>query len=280
MTRRHAITATLFLLVAGPLAACSTPSGPDRAPDAPATASVAPAASAAPTAQPDAVGLRPLVGTTWVVSPPTGLVPPGADRPLLRLGPDGRFLAHDGCTTLSGTWQGEGDALTVDVEATSAIGCPEHPHQDFVRALEAVTTADVTPLGLALGAATGETLLTFHPIVHTDAPAPAGVELRVRNGTGRDLASVDVVAWGGRMSFGALPAGAASDYVVPPGEVARYAGLELAFTDGERAGSMATDYVGETALPPGRYTYVLVRQPDIGVVAALEEGPIRFDSFR
>jgi hypothetical protein len=92
---------------------------------------------------------------------------------------------------------------------------------------------------------------------------PAGVDtrdhhIRVRNASAVDFDEVRVFFPddpAAAVSYGAVKAGAASDYK-PVGRAYRYAHIEA--TAGEREFVLRPiDYVGEEELPAGRFTYVL-----------------------
>lgn len=84
-----------------------------------------------------------------------------------------------------------------------------------------------------------------------------GVEVRVRNGSQRTMEDV-VVAFpypGGDMDYGTLVPGEVSDYRMVE-RAYRYAGIRVV-VGGDTLGLVPVDYVGETPLSPGRYTYRL-----------------------
>ena len=76
-------------------------------------------------------------------------------------------------------------------------------------------------------------------------------DIRIRNSTNHDLQDVIV----GRGHYGSIGRGEVSAYQTW-GPAYRYARVSL-IADGKPMLLQPTDYVGETALGPGRFTYVL-----------------------
>lgn len=90
-----------------------------------------------------------------------------------------------------------------------------------------------------------------------DSPfGPEGdVEIRIANNSSFAFQRVDVVFPEDEVSYGAVPAHGATSYHSV--ETAyRYAYIEVQ-VDGEELIIQPIDYVGETPLEPGRYTYAL-----------------------
>jgi hypothetical protein len=86
--------------------------------------------------------------------------------------------------------------------------------------------------------------------------APGGdPEIRVANRSDRDFDRVLVNFHDQEVDYGALPAGAVSDYRTPS-LAYRYARVEV-HVDTARLVIQPIDFVGETPLDGGRYTYVL-----------------------
>jgi hypothetical protein len=90
--------------------------------------------------------------------------------------------------------------------------------------------------------------------------AADGVELRVANRSDRDFDTVDVTFMGGTSSYGAVARGATSEYKPVSGDAYRY-GLVVVTSGGETFRFQPIDYVGETPLAPGRYTFALNIEP-------------------
>jgi hypothetical protein len=84
-------------------------------------------------------------------------------------------------------------------------------------------------------------------------------EIRVANRSARDFDRVLVNFSGQEVDYGAIRAGAASDYRIARGAYA-YARIEV-HMDTARLVIQPIDFVGETPLGPGRYTYALSVQP-------------------
>lgn len=83
---------------------------------------------------------------------------------------------------------------------------------------------------------------------------PDGVYLRLRNGSSVDFDEI-TVSVGLPIEFGALPAHADSDYL-PADGIYSYAYIHATSSEGDFI-YQPTDYVGETPLGPGYYTYGL-----------------------
>jgi hypothetical protein len=84
---------------------------------------------------------------------------------------------------------------------------------------------------------------------------PAGVSIRVRNGSAYPFTSLVVNTSGGENNYGALAVGQSSDYA-PFTRAYGYAAVK-ATINGAEVSFMPHDYVGETPLKPGQYTYVV-----------------------
>ena len=86
-------------------------------------------------------------------------------------------------------------------------------------------------------------------------PGAGPVQLRLENRTGRQLDSATVHTLDGPRTFGGLRSGVTSAYT------AVSAAYRLATTDAFFPDTImrlqVIDFVGETLVPPGRYTYVL-----------------------
>ena len=115
--------------------------------------------------------------------------------------------------------------------------------------------AIVAVLGLAVaGCTTGGT-----------APPAGGVEIRIANRSGVDFDRVDVTFPDNEVSYGAVAKGAASEYRRVR-QAYRYA-MIVATAGGETYRFQPIDYVGETLLEPGRYTYALSTDPNDRVLS-------------
>lgn len=90
----------------------------------------------------------------------------------------------------------------------------------------------------------------------TSASGPAdGVEIRVANQSGVDFERLDVTFPSGKVEYGRLAAGAMSGYRRVE-KAYRYAQVE-AMRGGETLTLQPQDYMGETPLSPGHYTYTI-----------------------
>jgi hypothetical protein len=95
----------------------------------------------------------------------------------------------------------------------------------------------------------------------TTSSEPSGpVEIRVANGGSVTLEQVVIGFPGGTEDYGSLPAEASSEYRQV--ETAyRYAAVSVE-VDGKTLTLTPVDYVGETKLTAGRYTYILTVDPE------------------
>jgi len=91
--------------------------------------------------------------------------------------------------------------------------------------------------------------------------AAGGVEIRVANRSDRDFDQVDVTFNSQKVSYGPVAKGATSEYRTAQEEAYRYA-LVVVTAGGETFRFQPIDFVGETPLAPGRYTYALNIDPN------------------
>ena len=91
--------------------------------------------------------------------------------------------------------------------------------------------------------------------------AAGGVEIRVANRSDRDFDQVDVTFQSKKVSYGPVAKGATSEYRTAQEEAYRYA-LIVVTAGGETFRFQPIDFVGETPLAPGRYTYALNIDPN------------------
>ena len=89
----------------------------------------------------------------------------------------------------------------------------------------------------------------------------SGVEVRVANRSDRDFDQVDVTFGSQKVSYGPVAKGEASEYKEAQEEAYRYA-LVVVTAGGETFRFQPIDFVGETPLAPGRYTYALNIDPN------------------
>jgi hypothetical protein len=88
-----------------------------------------------------------------------------------------------------------------------------------------------------------------------DEVTPQGVSIRVSNASQYPFESIFVNTSGGENSYGSLGAGQSSAYK-SFARAYRYAYLKIV-VQGQELVWQPFDYVGETTLEPGRYTYVV-----------------------
>lgn len=84
------------------------------------------------------------------------------------------------------------------------------------------------------------------------------VQIRIDNQTGSDFVSVLVNSNGNENTYGSLPDGEQSEYKVYP-QAYRYGYVEAITTTDDTLIVQPIDYVGESPLDEGKYTYKLTR---------------------
>ena len=82
-----------------------------------------------------------------------------------------------------------------------------------------------------------------------------GIEIRVANRSDRDFSQVTVTFPSDKVEYGPVARGAASEYR-PVKKAYRYARLDVV-AGGKTFDLQPIDYVGESLLQPGRYTYAV-----------------------
>jgi hypothetical protein len=93
----------------------------------------------------------------------------------------------------------------------------------------------------------------------TDTGAQGGVEIRIANRSDRDFDRVDATFDPEKVEYGAVAKGATSEYRTVK-QAYRYALVEVT-AGGQTFRFHPIDFVGETPLEPGRYTYALTIEP-------------------
>lgn len=209
-----------------------------------------------------------LTGRTWWALELGGReVPDGGTGAVPRLTflRSGLVDGADPCNAGSGRYDLARGGLTISEWRSTDMGCVGWVQQAFLDALSATAYATTNVEELALFDS-GGTLLARFGAAH---PSGEAVQVRVRNASGQDLTQIRVgFPDGTRSGFGQLAPGAASDYVDTTGPVYGYAYVE-AWVDGRKLVVQPIDYVGETPLAPGRYTYVLDVDPSGDLTLAL-----------
>jgi len=99
------------------------------------------------------------------------------------------------------------------------------------------------------------------------ASPPNGIEIRIANRSGVDFERVDVTFPSGKVEYGPVAKGATSGYRRVD-KAYRYAKVETVANGGTLT-LQPQDFMGETPLEPGRYTYAL-QVDDTGRALTLE----------
>lgn len=118
----------------------------------------------------------------------------------------------------------------------------------------------VALLGLiAAGCGSGQPAATDGGTGGTGNSGQGSIEIRVANRSDRDFDRVVVTFDPGRVDYGAVAKGATSEYRRIQ-QAYRYALVEVT-ASGQTFRFHPIDFVGETPLEPGRYTYALSIEP-------------------
>ncbi|HEY3337539.1 MAG TPA: META domain-containing protein [Propionicimonas sp.] len=241
--------------------------------------------TAVPAAPPSSPTAAKLTGTTWMAvqlyGKPTAAAPDQV--PFLVFSADATFDGGDPCNGVGGSYRQVGEELRLTPGAMTEIGCNSDQQTRFHKALENTRRAVVDAEGylelldlpgnvLAIfqssdGVQYPEPTPTIPPTADPDTPtgslptpvgsesAPA-VQIRIRNASGVDFTDVHAeFASGEKVDYGPVPAGSASAYEV----------VELAYSStylevvagGKTYKYQPIDFMGESELPIGRYSYAL-----------------------
>lgn len=195
--------------------------------------------------------------------------------PFLVFAADGSVTGGDPCNGVRGTYRLDGRRLLIPERATTDMACGEDDvvaqQSRFMDAVFATREARRSGETLELLDASGAVVASFvaestsptptsrpssssatptNP--QSDSPVSNAVQVRIRNDSAVTFDRVDL--WLDRVS--GLAPGASSDYLTPPGPAYRYAKVVVTIS-GREIVLQPVDFVGETPLEPGRYTYAL-----------------------
>ena len=237
-----------------------------------------PAPTTSPTTSPSAPN-EGLVGTQWMAVQigAASVVRGDGQVPSLRFTEAGEVLGSDPCNSLRGSYTADGDDITlVGWESTFKYCAEPTQQQRFRDALDATVAYDIDNEGtLTLIDAQGQLALRLLPEAKfsadrlptavppdgspepTQSPAVVeGVEVRLRNDSDVDFDRYLVVFPDGmKVELRDLVAGGTSGYF-DTAQAYTYAYVQVT-VDGKKYTYQPVDYMGETQLKPGRYTYAL-----------------------
>jgi heat shock protein HslJ len=109
--------------------------------------------------------------------------------------------------------------------------------------------------------------------LHMDTLNGSDVQLRLANLSGMDFEQVTVNVGGRETNYGTLPEGKVSFYA-PQNGAYRYAGITIV-AEGQTYEFIPIDFVGETPLSPGTYTYVLeLAEQGVSILHLSDDTPI------
>lgn len=238
---------------------------------------------------------NPLLGTTWNATALFGrrTEPAPVKVPFVRFGPDGTYSGGDPCNGYGGTYTLGAGRLEFSLGPITEIACGGTQQELFHKAMEGTRRFDITSGTLELRDADGVLLAQFQsgdggagptatpsavpgPDDTTDPDRPVSgppssaqptrptptataglVSVRIRNDSSTDFDDVRVTFGDGTLvSYGAIRAGETSEAGNGGPKVYAYARVELS-ASGRTYRLTPADYVGETPLEPGAYTYVL-----------------------
>ena len=230
-----------------------------------------------------------LVGPTWlatrigernVIADSQGAVP------FLVFATDGALTGGDPCNPLRGAYRQDGGQLTITDVAAREMGCGERDvvlqQGRFADALNATRQARRSADTLEFVDADGAVVLTLVAEDSSPRPslvpttAPSGTEtatptptlppdssvtntvsVRIRNDSAVTFDRVEVGFYNGpTFDYGLVRSGASSQYRTPRDRAYQYAKVVVT-VGGERLVYQPVDFVGETPLEPGRFTYAL-----------------------
>ena len=228
------------------------------------------AVPAAPSATPSAVASVPgwLLGTTWMAvqlgGKPTSAAPNKV--PFLEFRDDRTFYGGDPCNNVVGTYQVADGHLQLFPGAMSEIGCNTGQQQEFRTVLDGTRRVSIDDRGfLELFDQSGDLLGIFQTsdAYATPGPSPTPaigpapvIRIRIRNASRVDFTDVYAVfPTGTKVHYGPVAAGGTSKY---ESVLEAYSYTALTVKAGGRTYVyQPVDYVGESVLPNGQYSYAL-----------------------
>ncbi|MCA0297032.1 MAG: META domain-containing protein [Actinobacteria bacterium] len=219
---------------------------------------------AVPAATPSVASTKALVGGTWAATELGGqvAVPTGDKVPYVRFAADGSFTGGDPCNGIMGTYRFDGEEIRIAPGGgfRTLMGCDTGQQKRFTSALTGAHRAELAGDTLRLLDASADTLAVFR---WTETPAPSATPsatvARVRIDNVGTVDFDDVILHfpdGTTVHYGPVLAGASSFAAYSDGPLYRYAAVEV-MVNGTRYRFQPDDFLGETALPPGTYTYEL-----------------------
>lgn len=221
---------------------------------------------AVPAETPSVASARALVGGTWLATELGGQVAvPAPDKvPYLVFAAEGSFTGGDPCNGIMGTYRFDGDQIRLASGGfRTLIGCDTGQQERFTAALSGARRAVLAGDTLRLLDASAATLATFRwtapdPQASPTATAsPTVARIRIANAGTVDFDQVIVhFPNGDALSYGPVLAGSKGFYAYSDGPLYRYAAVEVV-VNGTRYRYQPDDFLGETPLPPGTYTYEL-----------------------
>lgn len=204
-----------------------------------------------------------LVGTRWLATK-IGDQPARPDRagvvPFLIFESAERVRGNYVCNRMTASYRLDGDRLRFSRSRVTQMGCRdtaaiEQQAKAYGNALRATDRVQRDGATLTLLDSAGATLVVFRA-----APTPdpsKTLMFRVRNDTKVDFARVQAgFPDKTTIDFGSVETGQNSDYR-QVGGIYGYSYLRIRLADGRELDFQPMEYVSETPLAPGRYTYVL-----------------------
>ncbi|MGV8908784.1 MAG: META domain-containing protein [Propionicimonas sp.] len=249
--------------------------------------------SAVPAAPGPATASIQLLGATWVSMELNGrpTEPSPEKAPFVEFSADSTFTGGDPCNHVGGTYRLVGDDLSLSRNGDmTEMGCNVTQQTEFLKVLDGTRRAQRSGDTLVLLDASGNALGRFRATVSQGEPGPvptptptedpnlptqnpvivptgpiptsnstsaAVVEIRVQNVSDIDFDEVRVTFPNGlSVDYGSVSSGASASYAQVDQPAYRYAALQVTVA-GRDYNLQPVDYVGEIALKPGKYAYVL-----------------------